>query len=133
MARPTKYKEEYCEEIEKYLDDCEEKSKQGDEVCLPTVEGIALLLDVKRQTLYNWKEEHEVFFDTLEKVDCKQKKMLEENGLSGDYNSTIAKLMLSSNHNMKEKKDVTTDNEKITPEISDKQREKILEELQDEQ
>lgn len=132
MARPTKYKEEYCEEVEKYIEDCEEKSKEG-EVCLPTIEGIALLLDVNRKTLYNWKEEHEAFLHALEKVDYKQKKMLEDNGLAGDYNSTIAKLILSSNHGMKERKDVTSKEEKVSTELTEEQRQELLEEIKNEQ
>ena len=34
-------------------------------------------------------------------------------GLSGDYNSTIAKLILSTNHGMREGTDITSDNKPI--------------------
>ncbi len=83
---------------------------------LPTVEGLALELDVHRDTLYEWAKQHPLFSDTLEKLKKKQAEMLMQYGLSGDYNPAIAKLILSANHGMKEKTetDVTSKGEKIT-------------------
>jgi len=127
--RPTDYKEEYIEEVEKYLNECEDEydefhKTRGDKsdsyqrlltVNLPTIEGFALRLDVSEKTIYNWRDKHPKFLQSLSKIKREQKKRLLDSGLSGDYNPTIAKLILSSNHGMVERKDVTTDGEKLQP------------------
>jgi len=83
------------------------------EVKLPTVEGFALFINVNKTTLYEWREKHTEFSNSLEKIVEEQRKRLLDKGLSGEYNPTIAKLILSSNHNMREKADLTTDGDKI--------------------
>jgi hypothetical protein len=40
--------------------------------------------------------------------------MLIQNGLKGEYNATITKLMLSSNHDYKEGSDITSGGQPIT-------------------
>jgi len=49
----------------------------------------------------------------IEKIMNEQLTRLIDRGLEGTYSSTIAKLMLSSNHGMREKSDVTTDDNPI--------------------
>jgi len=61
------------------------------------------LLNVPRRTLYEWRDKHKDFSHSLEKIVTEQHKRLLDKGLSGEYNSTIAKLILSSNHGMSEK------------------------------
>ena len=116
IGRPTEYKEEYIALVDEYLNSCNDEGKT---VKLPSKEGFIIWLKkekkikICRATLYNWAEEHEEFLDTLEEIDIEQKEKLQGKGLSGEYNSTIAKLMLSSNHGMKEKTDMTSDNKPI--------------------
>lgn len=128
-GRPTKYEERFIDSVDEYLkanqdeefefhktrgntsDSYEKKIK----VRLPTIEGFALFLGVDKSTLYEWGEKYDQFSYALEKIITEQKKRLLEKGLSGDYNSTIAKLILSSNHGMSDKTDVTSGGEKITP------------------
>jgi len=115
---PSKYKEEYLDEITDYVKECAEKYKQDKEVELPTREGLANRLGVVVKTLTNWGERNEDFLLALEKLDGFQKNELINKGLAGLYNATITKLLLSSNHGMAEqtKTDVTTKGEKIQSE-----------------
>ncbi len=120
LGRPTKYTKDINKQALGYIATCGENYivldkaviKDGElaeeqyvkkEIKLPTVEGLALELDVHRDTLYTWAKEYEDFSDTLETLKKKQAEMLIQNGLSGDYNSTIAKLILSANHGINEK------------------------------
>ena len=78
-------------------------------VNLPTVEGFAAFIDVNKTTLYEWEKIHPEFSNALESIRAEQHKRLIDNGLSGDYNPTIAKLILSSNHGMAEKTENKTE------------------------
>jgi len=119
MARPTIYTEEMLSKTNEYLLLCEDTEVERDgnrggteyklNVKLPTIEGLSVYLGVARDTLYEWATKHEEFSDTLDSLRAEQADKLINNGLSGNYNSTIAKLMLSSNHGMREKSDVTSD------------------------
>ena len=117
-GRPTSYKEEYNDLVDVYLKECIDSYKNGKrDVKLPTVGGFALMVGVNKQTLYNWGEEHPEFLDSLNKIVEEQQNRLINQGLAGNYNSTIAKLILSSNHGMSEKTenktDITTGGDKI--------------------
>ena len=118
VGAPTKYKEEYVDKVDEYLsanvDEGIEIVKQANtekgyemydhklKVKLPTVGGFAIFLGVSERTLYNWGDDYPEFLQSLEKIVQEQKKRLINMGLSGDYNSTIAKLILSANHGMRE-------------------------------
>lgn len=125
-GRPTKYKKEYIGKAQEYLAECtDDEFERGEDrnvmykirVKLPTIEGFARFLGVNKTTLYEWSKEYPEFSNALEEIKTEQQERLINNGLNGDYNPTIAKLMLSSNHGMKEKseQDITTGGEKITP------------------
>jgi len=132
-GRPTKYKEEYIEEIRVYLKECTdilddyhktrgEKSDSYERVIkvnLPMVEGFALRLGVNKTTIYEWAKNHKRFSNALGQIKIEQKKRLIEMGLSGDYNPTIAKLVLSANHGMVERQDVTTKGNELPKPIID--------------
>lgn len=116
MARPTEYKKEYCEKVDEYLVLCQDTFDTNKlKVKLPTIEGFATFLDVSKKTLYNWGDENPLFLHALQKINHEQKERLFNMGLSGDYNSTIAKLILSSNHGMSEK---TISESKVTMEVN---------------
>jgi len=131
MGRPTKYDRKFIQEVDRYLEENQDEevqvvkqanSEKGYEmydnklkVKLPTIEGFALFIDVSKKTLYNWRDEHNEFLHALGKIEKEQQKRLVNMGLSGEYNSTIAKLILSSNHGMREKTetDITTKGEAV--------------------
>lgn len=126
-GRPNEYDPAYVKKVDTYLQKCADEETEfwktrGDKsdsydrilkVNLPSMEGFALYLGVARSSLYLWKEQHSDFSDALEKILMEQQKRLVDKGLSGEYNATIAKLILSSNHGMKERTDVTSGDEKI--------------------
>jgi hypothetical protein len=121
-GRPTTYSEEMLEKAKEYLASCEDveiERGQGQRteytlnVKLPTVQGLAVYLKVSRDTIYEWASKHPEFSDTIEQINAEQADKLINQGLAGNYNPTIAKLMLSSNHGMREKSDVTTDGKEM--------------------
>lgn len=135
--RPTKYKPEYVKKADAYLKSCvksleayhkhlsarginylSDKKKIEVELKkiklkipkpkLPTVEGLAYKLNVVVSTLYEWDKKHPAFSKALTKITEKRKELLMEGGLFWDYNPTVAKLILSSNHGMTERSDLTS-------------------------
>lgn len=108
-GRPTEFSEDIVSKAVSYLDDCEDElrsfvSMQGDGytkyeerlvVKIPTIEGLARYLKIHRSTLYEWKKTHIQFSDIIEELQQKQAERLLANGLSGTYNSTIAKVLLT--------------------------------------
>lgn len=129
MGRPTDYTPEMVQRAKEYLDGCEDveidRIKQANtekgyemyetklKVNLPTIQGLARYLGVNQDTVYEWAKIYPEFSETLEDIRNEQAQRLLNKGLSGDYNSTIAKLILSSNHGFRERTDLTSDNKQI--------------------
>ena len=133
-GRPTKYEERFIDEVDKYLAENQDEerqlvkssSSQGYEafenkltVKLPTIEGFALFIGVPKRTIYDWRDNYKEFSHSLEKIVLEQQKRLINMGLSVEYNSTIAKLILSSNHGMRERTDFTSDDKALPTPILD--------------
>lgn len=97
VGRPTVATPENIKKAEAYLRNWEEAETTPSGV--PTVEQLAWTLGISRESLYAREE----FSDILERLKQIQAYLLVNNGLSGDYNSTIAKLILSSKHGYVEK------------------------------
>lgn len=130
-GRPTEYKEEYIAKVDEYLElhndeeirvvkQSSEKYEMFDnklKVNLPTIEGFALFIGVNKTSLYEWEKKNPAFSNALDKIRTEQHNRLINNGLSGDYNSTIAKLILSSNHGYKERNDQTTNDKEIPQQV----------------
>jgi hypothetical protein len=98
MGRPTDYNDKILEEARKYIASCEDgPGAIPGKVCvkLPTIEGMALFLKINRDTLYEWCKIHDDFSDIIEDLRAEQANRLINMGLSGDYSSTIAKVLLS--------------------------------------
>ena len=109
MARPTILTKELKEKAKLYIKECEDREDEyhktrgstsdGFErlvrVKLPTIEGLALYIGVARSSLYLWEQEDKEFSDVIDTLQQKQANALINNGLSGDYNPTIAKVLLT--------------------------------------
>lgn len=109
-GRPTKYDPNFIEEVDRYI-----ATTGREQTALPTVQGLALHLNVNKTSLYEWAKAHEGFSNALEKLMDQQGQQLINDGIYGgkEVNSTIVKLLLMNNHGMREKSDVTTDDAPI--------------------
>lgn len=105
-GRPTKYKSDYCD-LTSYLESC----KASDD--LPSICGYAVYLGVAESTIQLWGKKHKGFSVSLGKLLSISKQTLINKGLKSKYNSTIAKLILSSDHGMRERLDQTSGDKPI--------------------
>ncbi len=91
MARPTKYTPELLEKAHSYIANWR---TLGD--MIPSHDALCGYLDITSPTLYDWrdqegKEEFSCILDTISRM---QRQELINNGLSGDFNAAITKLVL---------------------------------------
>ena len=107
-GRPSEYKPEYVEKVDEYIQRSLKQNKSTTE--LPTLAGLAIYFGKAINTLKNWAKEHPEFLTALEMLHAYQQRELINRGLSGDYNPTITKLILSSNHMMTDRIDQTSGN-----------------------
>jgi len=117
-GRPSKYKEEFIAEIDKYL-----ATTGREQTSLPTKCGFAIHIGVDEDTLNNWANKkdkkgrrvHKKFFGALKRLMSMQAKQLIDDGIYGgkEVNSTIVKLLLQNNHGMRERTDITTKNKEL--------------------
>lgn len=104
-GRPTKLTTGLIERANEYIESI--WMKEGS--VIPTVEGLALYLGTSRRNIYQWAEDIEQFSHTLEWLQALQSRVLQDKGLTGEFNSNITKLILSAKHQFVERQDVTTD------------------------
>jgi hypothetical protein len=84
------------------LSDCIEPAKKylmggyiEVEDAIPSIAGLACYLGVARSAIYRWGKEEGEFKDILEGILSMQERKLLSGGLKGDFNPTIAKLILT--------------------------------------
>lgn len=129
-GRPPKYGDEMLDRANEYIDACVDMDRDPDEtmepqahggslmrrknlkVRLPSKGGLAAYLGVARDTLYDWASKYEDFSYVMERLGAIQEQRLIDNGLSGDYNPTIAKVLLTK-HGYREGIDQTSDDKQI--------------------
>ncbi|MFA6095897.1 MAG: terminase small subunit [Candidatus Paceibacterota bacterium] len=111
-GRPRTYGPAILIKARRYVNN---KYPNAEEV-IPTIEGLAVYLGVSRETIRVWAKDPEKreFSGTVETLMSMQGKTLLNGGLSGNFNSVITKLALSSNHGMRERVDMTSD-DKVLP------------------
>ena len=91
IGRPSKLTDALIEQAGRYAS--KEYLSEGE--VIPTIEGLAVYLNVSRSTIYEWKAKNKEFSDILESLMARQAKELFSNGLTGDFNPTITKLILT--------------------------------------
>lgn len=143
IGRPTEYKEDILVKAKEYIDSCEDeetqKVKQSNnnkgyemyynkiKVNLPTIEGLAVYLEISRDTIYDWEKKYKEFSDIIERLRAKQANALINNGLSGDYNATIAKVLLTKHGYREGIEQMGKDGKDLIPEtISKEQQQELL-------
>jgi hypothetical protein len=109
-GRPTKYDPSFVQAVDEYI-----ATTGKEQTSLPTKQGLALYLNVDDETLNEWAKIYPEFSATLRKLMLKQGEQLINDGIYGgkEVNATIVKLLLQNNHGMKERNDVTSQDEKI--------------------
>lgn len=110
-GRPTKYNGTLPERVDLFIQKCISEDK------LPTHAGLAVFLKISKATVEVYAKKYPEFQDSLSILNARQEEMLVNRGLKNEYNSTITKLMLSSNHGYKERHDTTTDGKPLQPAI----------------
>lgn len=105
LGRPTLFTPEMLKKAGEYIDSCQDEEVENEvregfttyktKVKLPTRGGMARALGVSRDTLYEWAKVHPTFSDIMEDLGAEQEDRLINSGLSGDYNPTISKVILT--------------------------------------
>lgn len=112
MARPTSLTPELIEKAQDYLENYED----FDQV-VPTVAGLALHIGVSRAVIYDWEKKPDVdpeFLDILNAIKEWQEIKLVNGGLTSQFNSVIAKMMLTKHgYSDKQEIDHTSGGEKL--------------------
>lgn len=93
VGAPTLYNEVKLEMARDYVDNQVWKT-DGD--VFPTIEGLALYLNVSRDTIYEWASQvgRKEFSDIVNKLRNQKSKVLQNKGAVGDFNAKIAGLLL---------------------------------------
>ena len=99
-GRPTLLTDEMIDRAEMYIYSYHE---QGD--VIPSTAGLACWLGVAKSSVHLWRSKSQRFSDTLDAIQAKQETIALNKGLSGDFNSTITKLVLN-NHGYSDKQEV---------------------------
>lgn len=108
-GRPTIYGQSILDKAEAYLITCEDELgefhktrginsdsyERTRRVRLPTIEGLALALDINKTTIFEWDKKYPEFSNLINRLRDKQADALINNGLSGEYNPMIAKVLLT--------------------------------------
>lgn len=91
-GRPTEYTPEILAKARAYLDLGYEEDER-----IPSVAGLSRFLEIARSTIYDWasQEDKKEFSDILEQILAKQEYTLLNKGITGEFNSTITKLVLA--------------------------------------
>lgn len=116
-GRPTIYSQEIINKTIEYLSTTgvftDPDTGKIISVNLPSIEGLAYDIKVNKDTIYEWRKIHKEFSDIIDDLRAKQATFLINNGLSGVFNPTITKVILTK-HGYREGIDNTT-NDKDLP------------------
>lgn len=111
-GRPTSLTPELIEKAQEYLETYEELDQ-----VVPTVAGLALHIGVSRGVIYKWDSEEQTdcqFIDILNAIKECQEVRLVNGGLTSQFNSVIAKMMLTKHgYSDKQEIDHTSGGEKL--------------------
>jgi len=112
-GRPTVYNDKIVKKARDYVAGY---ADFGDLV--PSIAGLACVLGITRETCYAWaRDENKAeFSDILGELMQRQERGLLNGGLGGDFNSSIAKMLLTKHgYSDKVETDVTSSDGSMTP------------------
>ena len=89
VGRPSKYNKDILGKTWDYI---RNYKKYGD--VIPIIEGLSVFIGLNKSTVYDWQNKYPEFSDAIEELLAEQSRCLVKGGLTGDYNPTIAKLLL---------------------------------------
>ena len=115
-GRPTDYTPELVAKAWEYANGGWQNA--GDTV--PTVAGLACEIGISRETCYAWSADAQKseFSYILNKIAQTQERTLVNNGLKGEYNAPIAKMMLTKHgYSDKIEQDHTSSDNSMTPTV----------------
>lgn len=103
-GRPSEYNEEILAKANAYLDNYETEYEHA----IPSVAGLAKVLNKSRETLYDWakQEDKKAFSDILRQIVSNQEFVLLNKGLKSEFNAAITKLALGK-HGYSDKQEHT--------------------------
>ena len=116
-GRPTDYSQAMLDAAEEYI--INYKEIHGD--AIPSIAGLACVLGVSKSTVYLWRDNHPKFSDTLSRILTWQERDTINGGITGEFNSTISKLVLA-NHGYS---DTSTVNQTTTHKVDESLAEKL--------
>jgi len=113
---PTKYTPEFLAKARKYIQTWE---LTGDKI--PSHAGLCVFTSISKTCMYDWEKQEgkEEISDMLKEIMVLQERVLLNMGLSGDFNPTITKLVLSK-HKYHDKVDTSHSGAVGMVDLSDK-------------
>lgn len=88
--------------------------EEGDVV--PTVAGLACVLKISRETIYEWARNDDRFSDVHKELMSVQERQLVNGGLAGGFNSAVTKVMMTKHgYTDKVEQDITSSDGSMTP------------------
>lgn len=117
VGRPTKYKEEYCQQIIEYfknfkivkINDEGNKEVQAP----PSLSKFSESIDVSQDTLHEWKKVHPEFSEAFKRAKKVYEDIHVEGAILGLYNPFFSKLVMANRFDWAEKTEAK--NEITTP------------------
>jgi len=130
VGRPTKYTPELLEKCHIYLEKWQEIGAQHKDQ-IPSHIALADYLGITTTCLYEWNnhEDKKEFSDILEEINKLQQRVLLNNGLSGEFNSNITKLVLGK-HGFHDKQESTVKNEITLTDMSQEELDRRIKHLE---
>lgn len=89
IGRPKALTDKVKQQAQNYIDNFDSYGH-----AIPSVVGLCSVINRSRQTLYNWANTDSDFLDILEAINERQELVTLNKSLTGEYNATIAKLLL---------------------------------------
>lgn len=97
-GRPTTWDDSYIDGIYEYIE-----GWQVYDDAIPTVERAAKHIGCKLSSIYDQAKQNKELSEALGEIKLVQKLVLLNASLTGEFNSNIAKLIFSANHQLSEK------------------------------